>query len=189
MRVEQSAQLEAIRLRDQEEMSLSKQFGPKKAKEIAEKKYRYSSGGTTERDSENIMKAPSHTRGDFLRYPHFKIRERLAAIYNRQVEEDVEVRKILEMKKAAILDAEKRQDEPLDDSKLVDVIFDFLPRSDSVNEQAAPTAFKDLELRRDANLNSEAEGSIPSVPHDHSEDLSQYTFQKFAATYFQGTSP
>ena len=98
----------------------------------------------------------------------------------------MEVRKILEMKKAAILDAEKRQDEPLDDSKLVDVIFDFLPRSDSVNEQAAPTAFKDLELPRDANLSSEAEGSIPSVPQDHSEDLSQYTFQKFAATYFQG---
>lgn len=73
-------------------------------------------------------------------FPH--CRERLAAIYNRQVEEDVEVRKILEMKKAAIADAEKRQDEPLDDSKLVDVIFDFLPRSDSVNEQAAPTAFK-----------------------------------------------
>ncbi|XP_028966812.1 myosin-VIIa [Galendromus occidentalis] len=152
MRIEQGAQLEAMRLRDQEEMTLSKQFGPKKAKEIAEKKYR----------------------------------ERLAAIYNRQVEEDVEVRKILEMKKAAILDAEKRQDEPLDDSKLVDVIFDFLPRSDSVNEQAGPTAFKDLEMPRDANLNSEAEGSIPSVPQDHSEDLSQYTFQKFAATYFQG---
>lgn len=74
----------------------------------------------------------------------FVFRERLAAIYNRQVEEDVEVRKILEMKKAAIADAEKRQDEPLDDSKLVDVIFDFLPRSDSVNEQAAPTAFKGL---------------------------------------------
>lgn len=40
MRVEQSAQLEAMRLRDQEEMALSKQYGPKKAKEIAEKKYR-----------------------------------------------------------------------------------------------------------------------------------------------------
>lgn len=40
MRVEQSAQLEAIRHRDQEEMMLARQYGPKKAKEIAEKKYR-----------------------------------------------------------------------------------------------------------------------------------------------------
>ncbi|OQR80168.1 myosin-VIIa-like, partial [Tropilaelaps mercedesae] len=36
-------------------------------------------------------------------------------------------------------------------------------------------------------MNSEPEGSIPSVPQDHAEDLTQYTFQKFAATYFQGT--
>lgn len=41
MRVEQSAQLEAIRLRDHEEMMLARQYGPKKAKEVAEKKYRY----------------------------------------------------------------------------------------------------------------------------------------------------
>lgn len=42
MRVEQSAQLEAMRLRDHEEMMLVRQYGPKKAKEVAEKKYRYS---------------------------------------------------------------------------------------------------------------------------------------------------
>lgn len=47
--------------------------------------------------------------------------------------------------------------------------------------------FSDLELPKDANMNPEPEGSIPSVPQDHAEDLSQYTFQKFAATYFQGT--
>lgn len=35
-------------------------------------------------------------------------------------------------------------------------------------------------------MNPEPEGSIPSVPQDHGEDLTQYTFQKFAATYFQG---
>ncbi|XP_077514551.1 unconventional myosin-VIIa ck isoform X2 [Amblyomma americanum] len=154
MKIEHQHVLEAMRLREQEEAMLKKQMNPKKAREIAEQKFR----------------------------------ERLQELHIRQQEEDVLVQRSLEQKMAVIKDAASRQDEPLDDSKLVDVIFDFLPRSESVNDQVAPSAFKDLEASRENAINGgEVEGSIPAVPEDK-DDLSEYKFQKFAATYFQGTA-
>lgn len=154
MKIEHQHILEAMRLREQEEAMLKKQMNPKKAREIAEQKFR----------------------------------ERLQELHIRQQEEDVLVRRSLEQKMAVIKDAASRQDEPLDDSKLVDVIFDFLPRSESVNEQVGPSAFKDLEASRENAINGgEVEGSIPAVPEDK-DDLSEYKFQKFAATYFQGSA-
>ncbi|KAK8786093.1 hypothetical protein V5799_007544 [Amblyomma americanum] len=47
---------------------------------------------------------------------------------------------------------------------------------------------QDLEASRENAINGgEVEGSIPAVPEDK-DDLSEYKFQKFAATYFQGTA-
>ena len=93
---------------------------------------------------------------------------------------------MLEEKKAVIIDAVNKHDEALDDSKLVDEMFNFLPRTDSVNDNhVGPTAFKDLENHRDQASDTESENMIP-VPHeDDQEDLTEYTFQKFATTYFQ----
>ncbi|CAN8021709.1 unnamed protein product [Ixodes persulcatus] len=154
MKVEHQHMLEALRLREQEEAMLKKQMNPKKAREIAEQKFR----------------------------------ERLQELHIRQQEEDVQVKRNLEQKMAVIKDAASRQDEPLDDSKLVDVIFDFLPRSESVNEQVGPSGFKDLEASRENAINGgEVEGSIPAAPEEK-DDLTEYKFQKFAATYFQGTA-
>lgn len=64
-------------------------------------------------------------------------------------------------------DAEQRRDMPIDDSKIVEQMFGFLPEG----EQAQ---FGD------------AEGMGLPVPPD--EDLSDYKFPKFAATYFQGAA-
>ncbi|XP_076340822.1 unconventional myosin-VIIa ck isoform X2 [Tachypleus tridentatus] len=152
MKIQRRHVLEALRLREQEEAMLKKQMNPKKAREIAEQKYR----------------------------------ERLQELELRLKEEEIAAKKNIEQKKAAINDAVIRQDEPLDDSKLVDAMFDFLPRTDSTMEQMAPSAFKDLERPREAMLEgAEVEGSVPAPPKDQ-EDLSEYTFQKFASAYFQG---
>ena len=62
----------------------------------------------------------------------------------------------------------------------------FCPRTESVNDHKGPSAFEDLEVTRDGTSDSEVENMIP-VPHgDSHEDLSEYTFQKFTTTYFQG---
>lgn len=48
---------------------------------------------------------------------------------------------------------------------------------------------QDLERSREAalELSSEAEGSVPAPPIDQ-EDLSEYKFQKYGVTYFQGNA-
>lgn len=47
------------------------------------------------------------------------------------MEIEVEERRRMEIKKNLINDAAKKQDEPVDDSKLVEAMFDFLPDSSS----------------------------------------------------------
>lgn len=48
---------------------------------------------------------------------------------------------------------------------------------------------QDLEQSREAALeiSSEAEGTLPAPPVDQ-EDLTEYKFQKYAVTYFQGNA-
>lgn len=55
----------------------------------------------------------------------------------RDHEQEVEDRRRVELKKNIINDAAKKQDEPVDDSKLVEAMFDFLP--DSSSEAPLPT--------------------------------------------------
>ncbi|CAG2163263.1 unnamed protein product, partial [Oppiella nova] len=154
LRDENRSRLEALRLKEQEESLLRKQMNPKKAKEIAERKY-------------------------FERMQEFEAQKK---------ETEIEEKRQIEEKKAVITDAVHRQDEVLDDSKLVDAMFDFLPRTDNLSEHNGPSAFRDLE-RPNGDLNNdlmENEGMFPPVPHEELEDLSEYKFQKFATTYFQG---
>lgn len=113
--------------------------------------------------------------------------ERLKEMHQRQQEEEIHDKRLLDEKKAVIVDAVNKHDEALDDSKLVDEMFNFLPRTDSANDHNGPTAFKDLEMHNNPS-DTESENMIP-VPHeDNQEDLSEYTFQKFATTYFQGNA-
>ncbi|CAG2104686.1 unnamed protein product [Medioppia subpectinata] len=154
LRDENRSRLEALRLKEQEESLLRKQMNPKKAKEIAERKYV----------------------------------ERMKEFELQKKETEIEEKRQIEEKKAVITDAVHRQDEVLDDSKLVDAMFDFLPRTDNLSEHNGPSAFRDLE-RSNGDMNndlSEGEGTVPPVPHEEMEDLSEYKFQKFATTYFQG---
>jgi myosin-7 len=54
----------------------------------------------------------------------------------KEIELELEERRRMEIKKNLINDAAKKQDEPVDDSKLVEAMFDFLP--DSSSEAPAP---------------------------------------------------
>lgn len=154
MRSQMRYKLEALRLRDQEESTLAKQMNRKKAKDLADQKYK----------------------------------DRLYEIERKVMQVEQEDKVIIEQKKAVIKDAERRQDEPVDDEALVDVMFDFLQsKGADSSDEAPPTAFKDLESRRQKMIQDtdEGEGILPT-PKDDEEDLSEYKFQKFAATYFQG---
>lgn len=153
LRDENRSRLEALRLKEQEESLLRKQMNPKKAKEIAERKY-------------------------FERIKEFEFKKK---------EAEIEDKRKIEEKKAVITDAVHRQDEVLDDSKLVDAMFDFLPRTDNMTEHNGPSAFRDLERPNGDFHNDmmESEGIVPPVPQEELEDLSEYKFQKFATTYFQ----
>lgn len=127
----------------------------------------------------------------------------------KEMELEIEERRRVEVKKSLISNAARKADEPVDDSKLVEAMFDFLP--DSASE--APTPGKKLtfdvisEKCSSANLLNYFYGlgretsvfnDLPSQPEpseiisplqtasDDEEDLSEFKFQKFAATYFQG---
>lgn len=113
-------------------------------------------------------------------------RERLNELERRDFEQEMEQRRKVEVKKTLISDAARKQDEPVDDSKLVEAMFDFLP--DSSSETPTPhggretSVFNDLPVHADKN---EDVTPVQMVSEDE-EDLSEFKFQKFAATYFQG---
>lgn len=67
----------------------------------------------------------------------------------KEAELAIEEKKQVEAKKSLIQDAARKQDEPVDDSKLVEAMFDFLP--DSSSEAPAPretSVFNDLPTQR-----------------------------------------
>ncbi|KOB75157.1 Myosin-VIIa [Operophtera brumata] len=109
-----------------------------------------------------ILKIQSHARR--------LIAERMYELERRDAELALEEKRQLEAKRTLLQEAARKQDEPVDDSKLVEAMFDFLP--DSSSEAPAP---KDTSVVTPMQTTSEDE-----------EDLSEFKFQKFAATYFQG---
>ncbi|RZF38372.1 hypothetical protein LSTR_LSTR014819 [Laodelphax striatellus] len=78
-----------------------------------------------------------------------------------------------------------QQDEPVDDSKLVEAMFDFLPDSSSEapNSARETSVFMDLPT---AKADQQEVISTMQLGSEDEEDLSEFKFQKFAATYFQG---
>ncbi|XP_065841115.1 myosin-VIIa-like [Oscarella lobularis] len=106
----------------------------------------------------------------------------------REKREREEKRKEIERAEA---EAKRRREEDVDDSKMVDEMFGFLPEeTKQKSEGSAPSAFQDLEKARQEALETEeseidAKTMLFPVP-EVEEDLSDYKFVKFATTYFQG---
>ncbi|XP_026726813.1 myosin-VIIa [Trichoplusia ni] len=111
-------------------------------------------------------------------------RERMYELERREAELALEEKKQLEAKRTLLQEAARKQDEPVDDSKLVEAMFDFLP--DSSSEAPAPkdtSVFSDLPQQR---ADQQEMVTPMQTTSEDEEDLSEFKFQKFAATYFQG---
>ncbi|XP_061707586.1 myosin-VIIa isoform X1 [Cydia pomonella] len=111
-------------------------------------------------------------------------RERMYELERRDAELALEEKRQLEAKRALVQEATRKQDEPVDDSKLVEAMFDFLP--DSSSEAPAPkdtSVFSDLPQPR---ADQQEMVTPMQTTSEDEEDLSEFKFQKFAATYFQG---
>ncbi|XP_077205445.1 unconventional myosin-VIIb isoform X2 [Paroedura picta] len=79
----------------------------------------------------------------------------------------------------------------ISDQEMVDRVFGFLPSLIGGQEGQAPLGFEDLETK----IPKLDEVDLDMVPmtleleeEDETDDLAEYTFPKFAATYFQGSS-
>ncbi|XP_072937048.1 myosin-VIIa [Epargyreus clarus] len=111
-------------------------------------------------------------------------RERMYELERRDAELALEEKRQLEAKRTLLQEAARKQDEPVDDSKLVEAMFDFLP--DSSSEAPAPkdtSVFSDLPQQR---ADQQEMVTPMQTTSEDEEDLSEFKFQKFAATYFQG---
>uniref|UniRef100_A0A8B9MXU8 Myosin VIIB n=1 Tax=Accipiter nisus TaxID=211598 RepID=A0A8B9MXU8_9AVES len=83
----------------------------------------------------------------------------------------------------------KKRNISSNDQEMVDKIFGFLPSMIGGQEGQAPLGFEDLETKR----NKLDEVDLDMVPmsvelEEEADGLEEYTFPKFAATYFQGSS-
>ena len=73
------------------------------------------------------------------------------------------------MNQQKLRDAERRQEQPIDDSAVVDDMFGFLEeQKDSNSDAPAPSAFRDLPAPKNIQ-NGELIMGVPTVPEDHEE--------------------
>ncbi|KAJ2953874.1 hypothetical protein O0L34_g1502 [Tuta absoluta] len=166
---------EALRIRRQEEQRLQHQ-GNTRAKEIAEQNYRTEGAVAAELLHQGNTRAKENAEQNY--------RERMYELERREAELVLEEKRQVESKRALLQEAARRQDEPVDDSKLVEAMFDFLP--DSSSEAPAPkdtSVFSDLPQPR---ADQQEMVTPMQTTSEDEEDLSEFKFQKFAATYFQG---
>ncbi|XP_053561574.1 unconventional myosin-VIIa [Bombina bombina] len=115
--------------------------------------------------------------------------ERLAQLAREDAEREVREKDEARRKKELLDKMEKARNEPVNDSDMVDKMFGFLGTTSSLpgQEGQAPSGFEDLECTHREMEEEDLDGSIP-LPEEEEEDLSEYKFAKFAATYFQGTT-
>ncbi|XP_066501283.1 unconventional myosin-VIIa isoform X2 [Hoplias malabaricus] len=118
-----------------------------------------------------------------------KHQQRLEELAREQEERERAEREAARRKKELLVQMEQARHEPVSDSDMVDKMFGFLGNSTCLPnlEGEAPAGFEDLEqASRDYEEDSTDE-ALP-LPDEEQEDLSEYTFAKFAATYFQGNT-
>uniref|UniRef100_A0A4W3HIN4 Unconventional myosin-VIIa-like n=1 Tax=Callorhinchus milii TaxID=7868 RepID=A0A4W3HIN4_CALMI len=115
--------------------------------------------------------------------------ERLAQLAVEDAERDMTEKREVRRKKEMLEQMEKTRNEPVNDSDMVDKMFGFLGGSGGLpgQEGKAPTGFEDLENTPLQLLDEDLDAALP-LPEEEEEDLSEYKFAKFAATYFQGTT-
>ncbi|XP_078265910.1 unconventional myosin-VIIa-like [Rhinoraja longicauda] len=76
----------------------------------------------------------------------------------------------------------------INDLEIVDEIFSFLPNVLEGQENEDPMEFEDLEVKGQRLEEFDLDDTSLSSDSVEEDDLSQFTFSKYAATYFQGSS-
>ncbi|KAH3808644.1 hypothetical protein DPMN_137001, partial [Dreissena polymorpha] len=116
--------------------------------------------------------------------------ERIANITREAEEIERQQREATKMKVEQINLAEKERNKPKSDSQVVDEMFGFIDTGNGM-EGSGPLAFADLEEKRRRAISDMdydiSEGNMPFVQPDE-EDLSEYKFAKFSATFFQANA-
>uniref|UniRef100_A0A8C8RLK9 Myosin VIIA n=1 Tax=Pelusios castaneus TaxID=367368 RepID=A0A8C8RLK9_9SAUR len=114
---------------------------------------------------------------------------RLAQLAQEDAERAVKEKEEARRKKELLDKMEKARNEPVNDSDMVDKMFGFLGITSSLpgQEGQAPNGFEDLERVPKELEEEDLDAALP-LPEEEEEDLSEYKFAKFAATYFQGTT-
>ncbi|CAO2613753.1 Unconventional myosin-VIIa [Lemmus lemmus] len=118
-----------------------------------------------------------------------KHQERLAQLAREDAERELKEKEEARRKKELLEQMEKARHEPISHSDMVDKMFGFLGTSSGLpgQEGQAPSGFEDLERGRREMVEEDLDAALP-LPDEDEEDLSEYKFAKFAATYFQGTT-
>ncbi|XP_040587740.1 unconventional myosin-VIIa [Mesocricetus auratus] len=118
-----------------------------------------------------------------------KHQERLAQLARESAERELKEKEEARRKKELLEQMEKARHEPINHSDMVDKMFGFLgtPSGLPGQEGQAPSGFEDLERGRREMVEEDVDAALP-LPDEDEEDLSEYKFAKFAATYFQGTT-
>ncbi|KAG1930768.1 unconventional myosin-VIIa [Pimephales promelas] len=118
-----------------------------------------------------------------------KHQERLALLAREDAEREKKIREEARRKKEMLDQMEKARHEPVNDSDMVDKMFGFLGTTNSFpgQEGQAPAGFEDLERTHRELEEEDLDEALP-LPEDDVEDLSEYKFAKYSATYFQGTT-
>ncbi|KAK7926039.1 hypothetical protein WMY93_008349 [Mugilogobius chulae] len=119
-----------------------------------------------------------------------KHQERLELLAQQSEEQAREDREEARRKKELLEQVERDKEQPVDHSDMVDRMFGFLGNTGPLANQdgQAPVAFEDLVKPSTALEAEELLDQAPPLPADEEDDLSNYKFTKFAATYFQGVS-
>ncbi|XP_019717154.1 unconventional myosin-VIIa-like [Hippocampus comes] len=119
-----------------------------------------------------------------------KHQERLVQLAKEDAEREKKEKEEARRKKELVEQMERARLEPVNDSDMVDKMFGFLGTTSSFpgQEGQAPAGFEDLERTHRQMEEEDLDEALPLPEDDDEEDLSEYKFAKFAATYFQGTN-
>nr|XP_040150133.1 unconventional myosin-VIIb isoform X1 [Ictidomys tridecemlineatus]XP_040150134.1 unconventional myosin-VIIb isoform X1 [Ictidomys tridecemlineatus] len=96
---------------------------------------------------------------------------------------------VKEQESENVLPSKKRKSiyDTVTDTEMVEKVFGFLPSMIGGQEGQAPTGFEDLEVKTQKKLPEIDLDTVPMLkePEEDVDGLAEYTFPKFAVTYFQ----
>ncbi|XP_029141653.1 unconventional myosin-VIIb [Protobothrops mucrosquamatus] len=127
----------------------------------------------------------AYARGMFVRKSLHKMKKkRLVIPGSKDYAKKLKVKESEEKKPESLYDV-------ISDQEMVDRVFGFLPSFIGGQEGQAPLGFEDLEKKTQMHKLNEIDLDMIPITielDEESDDLAQYTFPKFAATYFQGSA-